>query len=137
MGEPTRPYVHRVRVRYGEVDMQKVVFNAHYLAYCDDAVDTWLRTIDVQFEEAGWDVMLKRAVIEWQGAATIGDELAIAVGVTRWGRTSFDVGFAGRVRDRDVFTGTITYVGVATGSRTPVPAPPEVRDALGFVERLT
>ena len=32
-----------VRVRYGEVDMQRVVFNAHYLAYCDDAADLWFR----------------------------------------------------------------------------------------------
>src|SRR5688500_1093405 len=36
-------YVHEVRVRYGECDMQRVVFNAHYMAYCDDAVDTWFR----------------------------------------------------------------------------------------------
>jgi len=26
-------YRHTVRVRYGECDMQSVVFNAHYLAY--------------------------------------------------------------------------------------------------------
>ena len=36
-------YVHRVRVRYGECDMQRVVFNANYLAYIDDATDTWFR----------------------------------------------------------------------------------------------
>jgi acyl-CoA thioester hydrolase len=116
--------------------MQGVVFNAHYLAFCDDAVDTWLRTIDVHFEDSGWDIMLKKAVVEWQGAATIGDELDIAVGVTRWGNTSFDVGFAGRVGDRDVFSATITYVGVGTGTRTPMPAPQEVRKALGSVEQL-
>ena len=34
-------YVHHIRVRYGEVDMQRVVFNSHYLAYCDDAVESW------------------------------------------------------------------------------------------------
>jgi acyl-CoA thioesterase FadM len=30
-------YRHTIRVRYGECDMQRVVFNAHYFAYCDDA----------------------------------------------------------------------------------------------------
>ena len=30
-------------VRYGECDQQGVVFNAHYMAYCDDASDRWLR----------------------------------------------------------------------------------------------
>ena len=36
-------YRHLVRIRYGECDMQKVVFNANYLAYIDDATDTWFR----------------------------------------------------------------------------------------------
>lgn len=134
-GMPDAPYLHRVRVRYGEVDMQRVVFNAHYLAYCDDALDTWLRTIDVSFEDAGWDIMLKRAVVEWQGAAHLSDQIDIAVGVTRWGNTSFDVGFSGAVAERQVFTATITYVGVATGTRDPMPAPDAIRDALGLAAR--
>ena len=53
------PYVHRIQVRYGEVDMQRVVFNAHYLAYCDDAVENWLRARGVQVADHGWDFMLK------------------------------------------------------------------------------
>ena len=36
-------YRHALRVRYGECDMQQVVFNANYLAYIDDAIDTWMR----------------------------------------------------------------------------------------------
>ena len=39
-------YIQTIRVRYGEVDAQGVVFNAHYLAYLDDVSDTWLRTFD-------------------------------------------------------------------------------------------
>lgn len=38
-------YTHHIRVRYGEVDMQRVVSNAHYLAYCDDAADLWYRSL--------------------------------------------------------------------------------------------
>ena len=110
--------------------MQGVVFNAHYLAYCDDAVDTWLRTLGANFERSGWDIMLKKATIEWQGPAGIGDTLDIDVGVTRWGNTSLDVGFTGTVGDRAVFTATITYVGVAWGTKTPMAPPPEVRALL-------
>ena len=36
-------YRHSLRIRYGECDMQGVVFNANYMAYVDDAVDTWVR----------------------------------------------------------------------------------------------
>jgi len=31
-------FFHRLRVRWVEVDMQKIVFNAHYLMYFDTAM---------------------------------------------------------------------------------------------------
>ena len=35
-------FFHRLRVRWAEVDMQKIVFNAHYLMYFDTAIaDYW------------------------------------------------------------------------------------------------
>lgn len=111
--------------------MQRVVFNAHYLAYCDDAMETWLRHLDVRVADHEFDFMLKKATVEWEGAATIGDALDIAVGVDRWGRTSFDIGFRGRVGDRPVFAATIVYVGVEYGTRQPVPVPSAVRERLG------
>ena len=125
-----RSYVHRIPVRYGEVDLQGVVFNAHYLAYFDDTVDRWLRTLDAHFETLGWDLMLKKAVIEWQGPAGIGDTIEVAVGVTRWGTTSFDVGFDARVGERPVATATITYVGVKPGTTETMAPPAEVRALL-------
>jgi acyl-CoA thioester hydrolase len=124
-------FVHRIPIRYGEVDMQGVVFNAHYLAYIDDAMDRWLRTLGANFEQYGWDLMVVKAVIEWKGAATIGDDLEIALGVTRWGNTSFDVGCAGAVGDRSVFVATLTYVGVKWGTKETMPAPAAVRALLG------
>jgi acyl-CoA thioester hydrolase len=123
-------YTHRIPIRYGEVDRQGVVFNAHYLAYCDDASDSWLRSALGQFEDLGWEVMVVKAVVEWQGRAGIADVLDIGVGVTRWGSTSFDMAFVGRVGDRDVFTATITYVGVRPGTSEPIPPPSVVRTAL-------
>ncbi|HUF33123.1 MAG TPA: thioesterase family protein [Acidimicrobiales bacterium] len=123
-------YRHRILVRYGEVDMQRVVFNAHYLAYCDDAVETWLRTIELDPSAHQWDFMLKRAVLEWDGPATVGDEIVIDVAVARWGSSSFDVGFTGSVGERRVFTATITYVSVEPGANTPKVTPGGVRSAL-------
>ena len=120
-------WVHRIRVRYGEVDMQRVVFNAHYLAYCDDAVETWLRSLGLTVVDHGWDFMLKKATVEWQDAATVHDEIDIAVGVDRWGTTSFDVGFRGTIAGRALFTCTITYVGVRAGTRETMAPPDDVR----------
>jgi acyl-CoA thioester hydrolase len=123
-------YTHHIPIRYGEVDMQGVVFNAHYMAYIDDACDTWLRQQLGRFEDFGWEPMVVKAVIEWQGGAGMGDALDISLGVSRWGNTSFDVGFTGVVGERPVFTATITYVGVSRGDHTPIPMPDNVRAAL-------
>jgi acyl-CoA thioester hydrolase len=122
-------YVHRVRIRYGEVDMQRVVFNAHYLAYCDDAADLWFRSLGATLEEGDWDVMVKKATITWSGGARVHDDLAIAVSISRWGTTSFDVRFVGTVGDRPIFEADLTYVGVKTGTLETVPVPAAFRAA--------
>ena len=99
-------YTQTIRVRYGEVDAQGVVFNAHYLAYLDDVSDTWLRTFDGNFEETGWEIMLRRADLTWHGPAGVHDDLVVTAEVVRWGTTSFDMAFEVRVDDRLVLTAT-------------------------------
>jgi acyl-CoA thioester hydrolase len=127
----SRPYRHEIRIRYGEVDMQRHVFNAHYLAYIDDALDQWLRTVlDPEYESV-FDIVVKRADLTWSGGAGFGDTLAIDVAVRRWGTTSFDVGFEGSVDERPIFDATLTYISVEPGTTTPTPVPERVRTALG------
>jgi acyl-CoA thioester hydrolase len=127
-------FEHRVRVRYGECDMQGVVFNAHYLAFIDDATDTWFRTaLAPGFEEHGYDIMLKKAVVEWQRAARFREQLDLACSVSRWGNSSFDVAVSGTVAGEPRFTATITYVCVHHGTTEPLPVPAEVRAALDAV----
>jgi acyl-CoA thioester hydrolase len=121
---------HDVRIRYGEVDLQGVVFNAHYLAYVDDCIDSWLRSIEVHFEDLGWDIMVKKITIEWLGSAGIGDVLSLVPTVSRWGRTSFEVTVAGAVGERPVFEALVVYVGVVTGTTKPAAVPDEIRAAL-------
>jgi acyl-CoA thioester hydrolase len=124
-------FVHHVRPRYGEIDMQRVVFNANYLAYCDDAADVWLRGIGAELEDDWWDVMVKRADITWDGAARVHDDLAIALRVERWGNTSFDVRFDGTVEGTPVFTAKLTYVAVRTGTTETVRVPDDFRARAG------
>jgi len=125
------PFRHSIRVRYGEVDMQRVVFNAHYLAYCDDACESWVRDRGVRMLDNGWDFMLKKATVEWSGSATVGDTIDIDVAASRWGNTSFDVTFSGSVAGRPVFTAVITYVGVRLGTLETMAPPADVRSRLG------
>jgi acyl-CoA thioester hydrolase len=125
------PYRHEIAVRYGEVDHQGVVFNAHYLAYLDDATDCWLRELDADFESTGWEAMVKRADVVWSGAAGIGDRLVIDSRIASWGRTSFVVHHNVSVGDRLVASADITYVGVETGTAKPVEPPAAIRRHLG------
>lgn len=129
-------FTHVVEVRYGECDQQGIVFNAHYLAYVDDAMDHWMRSCEGLAWDDGFDVMLKKVVMTWQSPARWQDELAVECGVGRWGRTSFDVVFRLRVADRAVATAVVTYVSVPTGSTQPTVVPDEVRSQLGGLVAL-
>jgi acyl-CoA thioester hydrolase len=122
---------HELRVRYAEVDMQRHVFNAHYLTYVDEALDAWMRQALGDEYLDGLDMVLKRAELTWHGSATFGDLLAIDVGVRRWGNTSFDVGFQGAVGEQPVFEAVVTYVSVTPGTMDPTPVPEAIRAALG------
>ena len=132
-------YHHTVRVRYGECDMQRVVFNAHYFAYCDDAVDTWFRAVlapDAEpgrlgsFEAIGFDFMLKKAELVWHAPLVFGETADLACSVSRWGTTSFDVLVAGTANGSPRFDATITYVSTVPHENRPQPVPAAVRAAL-------
>lgn len=126
-------YRQEIRIRYGECDMQQVVFNAHYLAYIDDAVDTWFRSVLGRIEDRGFDFMVKKCTIEWRSAAVFGEILDLDVHVARWGTTSFDVRVFGVVGERPVFDATLVYVSTTPGAPVPVPVPGAVKAALAGV----
>ena len=42
-------FFHALRVRWVEVDMQKIVFNGHYLMYLDTAVSDYWRALALPY----------------------------------------------------------------------------------------
>jgi acyl-CoA thioester hydrolase len=121
------PFSHSIRVRFGEVDVQGVVFNAHYLAYCDDAFDTWLHNaIPEGLETHGVDVMLKKATLDWSAPARMGDTIKLELSVSRWGQTSFEVDFVAA----GMFRAQIVYVCVQHKTTTPERFPDDLRQRL-------
>jgi len=133
-------YVHTLRVRYGECDMQRVVFNANYFVYCDDAVDTWTRFAladelkksgtSTDLHAVGFDFMLKTTQLTWHSPVKFGDTLDMDCSVSRWGNSSFDVAINGSVDGDSRFDAVITYVSVDPTSQRPAPIPAFVKDAL-------
>lgn len=129
-------YRHEVRVRYGDCDMQQVVFNAHYLAYSDDAVMCWfMNRLAARMHE--FDCMLKSVNIVWHRPLRAGDIAMLDCVVTRWGNSSFDALIRGHVAGEPSFDTAIVYVSTTPGAPKPTPVPEWVRSALRVDEELT
>lgn len=130
-------YRHAIRVRYGDCDMQGVVFNAHYLAYADDAVMQWFLSAlppgsmhMVGNDAATFDFMVKKAVVTWAAGTTANELVDLDCSVARWGNSSLDVDVRGTVDGAARFDIVLTYVSVTPGTHRPCRVPDDVRAAL-------
>jgi acyl-CoA thioester hydrolase len=126
-------FVHRVRPRYAEVDLQGVVFNAHWLTYFDEACTRFFERLGFDAAKAffeSFDVMLVKVVVEWQGPAGFDELVDIAVAIARIGTKSFDVRYTAALGERPVCTGVITYVSVTPGTHDSTPIPDGLRARL-------
>ena len=86
-----QPLVHTLRVRYGECDLQGIVFNAHYLSYFDTSITELWRAACGSYQamlDRGVDIVLADARLRFRAPARFDDELTLAIGVTHIGTTS-------------------------------------------------
>lgn len=87
-------YRHRVplRVRWAEADMQGVVFNGHYLTYCDICLTEYWRALGIRYPEEfvaqGSDTFVRKATLEYHAPARFDDALEICGRTARIGRSS-------------------------------------------------
>ncbi len=130
-------FFHRLRVRWAEVDMQKIVFNAHYLMYFDTAITDYWRALALPYEETmvqlGGDLYVKKASVEYHGSARFDDRLDVALKCARIGTSSMT--FTGAIfRDDELLiTCELIYVFADPSSQTSRPVPDVLRRVLtGF-----
>jgi acyl-CoA thioester hydrolase len=82
---------HTIRVRYGECDLQGVVFNAHYLNYFDTSITELWRSACGSYQamlDRGVDIVLAEASVRFRKPARFDEVLTLAVAVTHIGTTS-------------------------------------------------
>ena len=130
MGEP---FVHTLRVRYAECDVQGVVFNAHYLAYFDTSVNELWRAAYGSYQtmlDDGLDIVLAEARLRFRSPARFEDELELAVAVTHLGTTSLRTQHTIRHSDELLAEGELRHVMVKRGSAVKTPIPGWMRDGL-------
>ncbi len=127
------PYVHRLRVRYGECDPQGVVFNAHYLAYFDIALtELWRESLGGYrlMTDSGVDMVVAEAGVRYRASAGFDDELAISVAVSHLGNTSLGTAIEIRRDALLVVEGEMRHVFVELATRTKCSIPEAVRQGL-------
>ena len=97
-------FSHSLRVRWVEVDMQKIVFNGHYLMYFDTAIADYWRALGLPYEEAmqqlGGDLYVKKASVEYHGSARFDDRLDVGLKCGRIGRFTVSRPFRFRSRSK-------------------------------------
>lgn len=132
----------RLRVRWAEVDMQKVVFNGHYLTYLDTAIAEYWREIGLPYPEGyvqrySNDVYLRKASVDYLGSARYDDLLQIGCRVARLGRTSmtfvFEIYREGE--DGPLVTAELVYVNADPATMKAAPLPEELRTRILGYER--
>jgi acyl-CoA thioester hydrolase len=132
---------HRLRVRWAEVDMQKIVFNGHYLTYIDTAIADYWRAIGLAYPEGyveryASDVFLRKATLEYLGSARYEDELDVFCRASRLGRSSMTFLFEIWRGTADLLiTAELVYVNAHPQSKTAVPLPEEFRQRVLAFER--
>lgn len=130
MGEPFR---HQLRVRYGECDLQGVVFNAHYLAYFDTSINELLRAACGSYRsiiEQGIDVVVAEAQLRFRAAARFEDDLTLEIAVSRLGTTSITTEHR-IARDGELLVdGMLRHVLVDLETMAKTPIPDWLRDQL-------
>lgn len=131
-------FFHRLRVRWAEVDMQKIVFNAHYLMYFDTAIADYWRAVGLPYEAAmqqlDGDLYVKKATVEYHASARADDRLDVALKCTRIGTTSMV--FTGAIfrGDQLLITGELIYVFADPVTQISRPVPAVLRGILGDYE---
>ncbi|MGI8596218.1 MAG: acyl-CoA thioesterase [Thermoleophilaceae bacterium] len=127
------PFVHRLRVRYGECDAQGVVFNAHYVMYFDVALtELWREAIGpyTAMIESGTDMVVAEARVRYLAPAGFDDELEVGVEVTRLGTTGMSTRMTVRHDELVVVEGEMRHVFIDPATKLKKPMPDDVRRGL-------
>lgn len=131
---PPARFHHRLRVRWAEVDMQKIVFNAHYLTYLDTALAEYWRTLALPYEASmaslDGDLYVKKATLEYHASAQLDDLLDVTLSCRRIGKSS--ITFEGDIRceGKSLVTGELVYVFADPVTQKSKPVPIALREVL-------
>ena len=131
-------FSHRLRVRWAEADMQGVVFNGHYMTYCDVAITEYWRALcngdTAQLREVFDRIYVVRATLDYHRPARFDDELDVCARTSRLGGSSMRVLFEIHRGGEHLVSGENIYVYADNGASQRIPE--ALRAAILAYERV-
>jgi YbgC/YbaW family acyl-CoA thioester hydrolase len=131
-------FFDRLRVRWAEVDMQKIVFNGHYLMYFDTAVAGYWRAMAMPYQETmaylDGDLYVRKATLEYLASARYDDNLEVGIRCNRIGNSSILFGAAVFRGDTLLVSGELIYVFANPSTKSSLPVPAQLRAQLQAFE---
>jgi len=130
-------FLDRLRVRWAEVDLQKIVFNGHYLMYFDTAVAGYWRALALPYHDTmvslDGDLFVRKATLEYHASARYDEQLEVGVRTGRIGNSSMVIECAVFRSEQCLVSGELVYVFADPVTQTSRPVPQALRDVLqGF-----
>ena len=130
--------MHRLRVRWAEVDVQKIVFNSHYLMYLDTAMGEYWRQCAFPYAEAmplqDGDLYVKKATLEFHASAVMDEQIDIGLKAARLGNSSMQF-LGGIFRGDQLLIGAeLIYVFADPATQKSKPLTQPLRDLLTAYE---
>lgn len=128
----------RLRVRWAEVDAQRIVFNGHYRMYFDTAIAGYWRALGLPYaptmEALGGDLYVRKSTLEYHASARYDELLEVGLRRARVGTSS--IVFEGGVfRGEDLLvSGELAYVFADPSTQTSRPVPQALREILDAFE---
>jgi YbgC/YbaW family acyl-CoA thioester hydrolase len=126
-------FLDPLRVRWAEVDMQKVVFNGHYLMYVDTAMGNWWRALALPYEATlaalGGDLFVRKSTLEYLAPAGYDDALDVGIRFESAGTSSLRFVAAVFRGEELLVHGEMVYVWTDAATRRPQSAPAALVDA--------
>ena len=131
-----KSFSYNFRIRYSEVDAQKIVYNSHYLTFLDVSIFEFFDAIGFNQEkyikETNNEFHTVRAVVEYKAPATLGDTIEVLTRIKKIGNSSitFQQEIYLHESDKLLATGEIVWVNTNQEEMVPTTVPDFLRQLL-------
>ena len=131
-----KSFTYNFRIRYSEVDAQKIVYNSHYLTFLDVSIFEFFDAIGFNQEEyikeTNNEFHTVRAVVEYKAPATLGDTIEVLTRIKKIGNSSitFQQEIYLHESDKLLATGEIVWVNTNQEKMVPTTVPDYLRQLL-------